>query len=379
MTGQVPRTTIGTCGCFAAGAGSGRPGRGRNGFGRGRGRIPGPGSRWSAANLDDVVKVMVEGPGGLAAAARSGEEARWVASRRRVDFSTGARAFAYSAERPEKLRGPEHDFAWCDELAKWAKGDSDLGQSHARACGGASGRGRSSRRLRGRSLCFGGSGGWPAFARRSGGRRTTGIWPRRSRRRPMRPMAGPRLGRQELDAELFEDVAGRAVDPGADRECRTRRRAGRIGGSWSGSIRRLRWTGIACGIVVCALRADGIAEVVADHTVGGLSPEGWALKAAAAARGLGRSPGGGGEEQWRADGARACCGGRTSSLPVQAGPCRRRQVGPGGAGGGPVRGGTGEAGGDVSRSSRTSCAPWCWAGAMRGRGARTGPTRWSGR
>jgi phage terminase large subunit-like protein len=58
------------------------------------------------ANLDDVVKVMVEGPGGLAAAARSGEEARWVASRKRVDFSNGAVAFAYSAERPEKLRGP---------------------------------------------------------------------------------------------------------------------------------------------------------------------------------------------------------------------------------------------------------------------------------
>lgn len=75
------------------------------------------------ANLDDVVKVMVEGPGGLAAAARSGEEARWVASRKRVDFSNGARAFAYSAERPEKLRGPEHDHAWCDELAKWAHGD----------------------------------------------------------------------------------------------------------------------------------------------------------------------------------------------------------------------------------------------------------------
>ncbi|HYJ28885.1 MAG TPA: terminase family protein [Allosphingosinicella sp.] len=41
------------------------------------------------------------------------------ASRRRVEFSNGAVAFAYSAERPEKLRGPQHHFAWCDELGKW--------------------------------------------------------------------------------------------------------------------------------------------------------------------------------------------------------------------------------------------------------------------
>jgi phage terminase large subunit-like protein len=76
------------------------------------------------ANMDDVVKVMVEGPGGIRASAGTGESATWVASRWRVDFSTGACAFAYSAERPEKLRGPEHDFAWCDELAKWTHADA---------------------------------------------------------------------------------------------------------------------------------------------------------------------------------------------------------------------------------------------------------------
>jgi phage terminase large subunit-like protein len=37
-----------------------------------------------------------------------------------LEFPTGALAFAYSGERPDKLRGPEHHVAWCDELAKWA-------------------------------------------------------------------------------------------------------------------------------------------------------------------------------------------------------------------------------------------------------------------
>jgi predicted phage terminase large subunit-like protein len=31
----------------------------------------------------------------------------------------GARAYLYAAESPEILRGPQHDLAWCDELAKW--------------------------------------------------------------------------------------------------------------------------------------------------------------------------------------------------------------------------------------------------------------------
>jgi phage terminase large subunit-like protein len=40
--------------------------------------------------------------------------------------------------------------------------------------------------------------------------------------------------------------------------------------------------GDACGIVVCGLRADGIAYVLEDRRVGGLSPDGY--------EGPGRSP-----------------------------------------------------------------------------------------
>jgi phage terminase large subunit-like protein len=238
------------------------------------------------ANLDDVVKVMVEGPGGLAAAARSGEEARWVASRKRVDFSNGARAFAYSAERPEKLRGPEHDHAWCDELGKWAKGDSTWDNLMLGLRRGE--RPRTIVTTTPRTV---------ALLRRIRG--LAGFCETLGRTRDNRHLAGAvkagayaayggtRLGRQELDAELFDDIQGALWT----RELIEQSRISAPGGEYRrvvvGVDPPLTVDGDSCGIVVCALRADGIAEVVADHTVGGLSPEGWALKAAAAAQAWG--------------------------------------------------------------------------------------------
>jgi phage terminase large subunit-like protein len=40
-------------------------------------------------------------------------------SKRRVTWPNGAIATTYSADEPERLRGPQHDCAWCDELAAW--------------------------------------------------------------------------------------------------------------------------------------------------------------------------------------------------------------------------------------------------------------------
>ncbi len=53
----------------------------------------------------------------------------WIREWRRgeglVKFRTGALAQLFSGHTPELLRGPEHDYARCDELAKWEKpGDS---------------------------------------------------------------------------------------------------------------------------------------------------------------------------------------------------------------------------------------------------------------
>lgn len=40
-------------------------------------------------------------------------------SKRSLEFQNGAQAFTYNATEPDQLRGPQHDFLWHDELAKW--------------------------------------------------------------------------------------------------------------------------------------------------------------------------------------------------------------------------------------------------------------------
>lgn len=40
-------------------------------------------------------------------------------SKRSLEFTNGAMAFTYNATEPDQLRGPQHDFLWHDELAKW--------------------------------------------------------------------------------------------------------------------------------------------------------------------------------------------------------------------------------------------------------------------
>ena len=87
-------------------------------------RMPGARIALVAANESDGKRVMVEGPSGLLAVARADEKPRWRYRLRELHFDSGAVATLYSAEAPENLRGPEHHAAWCDELAKWGKGET---------------------------------------------------------------------------------------------------------------------------------------------------------------------------------------------------------------------------------------------------------------
>lgn len=67
----------------------------------------------------DVRDVMIEGPSGLIAISPPWDKPRFEPSNRRLTWPNGAMAISYAAEAPDLLRGPEHDTAWCDELAKW--------------------------------------------------------------------------------------------------------------------------------------------------------------------------------------------------------------------------------------------------------------------
>ena len=67
----------------------------------------------------DVRDTMIEGESGLLSVFPPGERPKYEPSKRRVTFQNGAMATAFSADEPDRLRGPNHDLAWADELAAW--------------------------------------------------------------------------------------------------------------------------------------------------------------------------------------------------------------------------------------------------------------------
>ncbi len=68
----------------------------------------------------DTRDVLVEGPSGVVARSPPWCRAVYEPSKRRVTWAaTGAVATLYSADEPDLLRGPEHDLVWADELAAW--------------------------------------------------------------------------------------------------------------------------------------------------------------------------------------------------------------------------------------------------------------------
>ena len=271
------------------------------------------------ATLDEARRVMVEGRSGLLEVA-----AEWVTdwqpSLRRLRFRTGAEATLFSGASPEQLRGPEHDFAWCDELAKWEKpGETwDMLQLGLRL--GTAPRALVTTTPR--------PGPHLRHIMASPGCITTRG---RTRANPHLPeayvetvealYAGTRLGRQELDGELLTDTPGALWTAELIERCRagtgqnntarpepveglpfssnaegeqdraSTSSAGE-GVTPSESITFTRVT-IAvdppagdgtCGIIVCARDAEGRGHVLADHSVTGRSPEGWASAVASVAR-----------------------------------------------------------------------------------------------
>jgi phage terminase large subunit-like protein len=72
-----------------------------------------------AETAADARKVMVEGPSGILKCSPRDFMPLYEPSKRTLTWPNGAQAFTYNAVEPGQLRGPQHDFAWADELAKW--------------------------------------------------------------------------------------------------------------------------------------------------------------------------------------------------------------------------------------------------------------------
>jgi phage terminase large subunit-like protein len=239
----------------------------------------------------EVRKVMVEGESGLlAVGARHRRMPVWEPSLGRLTWPNGSIAEVFSAEAPERLRGPQHHFAWCDELGKWARPEDTWDNLQLTLRAG----------VRPRVLVTTTPRTIPLL-KRIGAEPWTVTTRGRSEDNISLPEAfldvmtatygGTRIGRQELDGELIEDVEGALWTRGLIEASRAPLDYTRDERAWKrvvvGVDPPVSAGGDACGIVVCGLGADGIGYVLADRSAGGLSPEGWARRVAATAEAWG--------------------------------------------------------------------------------------------
>lgn len=74
-----------------------------------------------APTASDVRKTMVEGESGILAIAPPWNRPHWEPSKLQLTWPNGAVAGLFSAEEPERLRGPQFDTFWADEIAAWKK------------------------------------------------------------------------------------------------------------------------------------------------------------------------------------------------------------------------------------------------------------------
>jgi phage terminase large subunit-like protein len=235
------------------------------------------------ATEEDVRRVMIEGESGLLRVAHAGETISYRRGDGEVRFQSGAVAAIFSAAAPEKLRGPEHAAAWCDELAKWRYGATAWDNLLLGMRQGEDPRVLVTTTPRAVPLL-------QRVMTAAGTVQTHGT----SRDNPHLPDAfleaieaqygGTRLGRQEIEGELIEDLDGALWSHAVLDACRVAAAPETVrvvvavdppAGSEAG--------GDACGIVAVALGRDGRGYVLEDASVAGLSPEGWARAVAACA------------------------------------------------------------------------------------------------
>lgn len=249
-----------------------------------------------APTASDARDVMVEGESGLLAVCWAGDRTysgdligrpTYEPSKRRLTWANGAIATLFSAEEPERLRGPQHECLWCDELAAWKY----LRETWDMAMFGL--------RLGARPRTCVTTTPKPlplvkeiakdprtAVTRGSTFDNAVNLAP--TFLKAIRDKyEGTRLGRQELNAEILDDLPGAlwqrdAIDQKRVKDIPDLRRivvavdpSGTKGESDEGD---------EVGIVVVGLGVDGRGYVLADFSCK-LSPDGWGRRAVAAYRG----------------------------------------------------------------------------------------------
>jgi phage terminase large subunit-like protein len=82
------------------------------------------GTRWAvvAPTYADARDTCIEGESGLLSILPTDRVGNWNRSMGELTLANGSRVKLFSADEPERLRGPQHHGAWCDEPASWRYG-----------------------------------------------------------------------------------------------------------------------------------------------------------------------------------------------------------------------------------------------------------------
>lgn len=235
------------------------------------------------ATLNDARAVMVEGDAGVLGVAAV--RPKFEPARRLLTWANGSTASLYGAAEPDSLRGPSFHFAWGDEAAKWDQAADALSNLRLALRLGKAPRlvlTTTPRPLKWLKELASPAPGTVVTRGQTADNRVNlapsfidGV---------MRDFGGTRLGRQELLGEIIDDLDG-ALWTRAMFEAHRVTAAPPLTRTVIGVDPPVSAgdRADACGIVVVALGADGRGYVIADRSVQGATPDGWARTVAAAA------------------------------------------------------------------------------------------------
>jgi phage terminase large subunit-like protein len=227
-------------------------------------------------------EVMVEGVSGVLAVHKRRERPQWIPTRRRLEWPNGAVAQVFSAEEPDALRGPQFSAAWMDELAKWrhAEATYDMLQFGLRL--GERPRQVVTTTPRPIGLLKKLLEDARTAVTHAGTRANAFNLAPHFVETVLKRYHGTRLGRQEIEGEIIEQRTDALWRRGAIEACRVQAppplQRVVVAVDPPGSARQ---GADACGLVAAGRGEDGTLYVLADESAGGLSPQGWAMKAIA--------------------------------------------------------------------------------------------------
>ena len=233
---------------------------------------------------DSVRKIQVEGISGILATSPPDNRPNYEPSARRIVWPNGATAHLFSAEEPERLRGPNLDGAWFDEIAACQNAAAvwDMLQFALRIPGplGDAPRVIVSTTPKPIPILRAILKAPDTMTTRATTLDNAANLDPSTLRFYVNKYGGTSLGRQELDGELIEDLEGALWTRLMIEACRVERAPG----EWKRVVVAIDPAGGASrtsdetGIIVAAVGQDGDGYVLKDAS-GRYSPEGWARKA----------------------------------------------------------------------------------------------------